>query len=131
MPTILPHCRGTVVINSTAGLSAIGCGRPTKTVGTAIYDMPGLTWQGPLDRFWAEARDIAPDPVLHDRFRAELIVQTQINGNFYRRLDPAASATGLIWTAQPPRRSGDVVRFPVRGSSIEHGPARSPARVTI
>ena len=64
-------------------------------------------------------------------FRAELLVQTQINGNFYRRLDPAASATGLIWTAQPPRRSGDVVRFPVRGSSIEHGPARSPARVTI
>ncbi|EGD59936.1 capsule polysaccharide biosynthesis [Novosphingobium nitrogenifigens DSM 19370] len=98
MPTILPHCRGMVVINSTTGLAAIGCGRPTKTVGTAIYDMPGMTFQGSLDRFWTEATDHRPDPVLYERFRAELIAATQINGNFYRRLDPATSASGLIWT---------------------------------
>jgi len=139
MPTILPHCRGTVVINSTAGLSAIGCGRPTKTVGAAIYDMPGLTFQGPLDRFWAEAPDNPPDHALYERFRAELIAQTQINGNFYRRLDPAVSATGLIWIGQTrtgqtritPRQTGGVVPFPVRGSSSASLPAKSQERATI
>lgn len=107
MPTILPHCRGMVVINSTTGLAAVGCGRPTKTVGQAIYDIPGLTAQVPLDRFWGEAAAHAPDPALYEAFRAELIVATQINGNFYRRLDPAESATGLIWAD-----SGEVLHTP-------------------
>ncbi len=122
MPTILPHCRGAVVINSTAGLAAIGAGRPTKTLGQAIFDMPGLTHQGRLDRFWTEAERSAPDMDLYQAFRAELIAQTQINGNFYRRLDPQESATGLVWNAAgPPPCDHDtgaptdtVVPFPER-----------------
>ena len=130
MPTILPHCRGAVVINSTSGLAAIGCGRPTNTTGAAIYDMPGLTYQRPLDQFWAEAPDNPPDTHLYERYRAELIAQTQINGNFYRRLDPAVSATGLIWT-RTTRRSADIVRFPIKGSSSAAPLARPPERATI
>ena len=102
MPTILPHCAGTVVINSTTGLAAIGVGRPTKVVGAAMYDMPGLTFQGGLDQFWTEAAAHPPERVLYEAFRAELIATTQINGNFYRRLDRAVSATGLIWMIEPP-----------------------------
>ncbi len=136
MPTILPHCRGTVVINSTTGLAAIGLGRPTKTVGRAIYDMPGLTFQGSLDRFWAEAADNPPDGALYDSYRIALIAQTQINGNFYRRLDPTVSATGLIWTPEPvgaaqPGPIAQVVPFPVKGSSNAGLAARPPARSTI
>lgn len=136
MPTILPHCRGTVVINSTVGLGAIGSGRPTMTLGDAIYDMPGLTFQGSLDRFWTEAAAHPPDRDLYDRFRAELIAATQINGNFYRRLDPRASATGLIWAPgsevpdEAPRPTGQVVPFPVRGSSTAALPARTRERAT-
>ena len=125
MPTILPHCRGVIAINSTAALAAIGLGRPTKVLGEAIFDMPGLTHQGPIDAFWHEAPGAAPDPLLYDRFRSELIVQTQINGNFYRRLDPA-SATGLVWhlaDCERPARTGEVVPFPVR--------ARVPADTDI
>jgi capsular polysaccharide export protein len=132
MPTILPHCRGTVVINSTSGLAAVGCGRPTITVGAAIYDMPGLTYQGPLDRFWTEAQDHAPDAALYECYRAALIAQTQINGNFYRRLDPAVSATGLIWMRTiPPHRTAQIVPFPIKGSNSATRPAHPPERATI
>lgn len=120
MPTILPHCAGAVVINSTTGLAAIGAGRPTKAVGEAIYDMPGLTFQGSLDRFWTEAGAHPPERDLYAAFRAELIATTQINGNFYRRLDPAVSATGLIWTADAP---GSDAAIAVRGSSSAIPPA--------
>ncbi len=117
MPTILPHCRGVVVINSTTGLAAIGQGRPTKVLGEAIFDMPGLTHQGPIDRFWRDAASQRPDALLYDRFRAELIAKTQINGNFYRRLDPTSCATGLVWHAPEPEMhlaTGTVVPFPAR-----------------
>jgi len=131
MPTVLPHCRAVVVINSTSGLAAIGCGRPTKVLGEAIYDMPGLAFQGSLDRFWSEADSAAPDRDLYERFRGELIATTQINGNFYRRLDRTACATGLVWTGERARAAAAMVAFPLRGSSTATLAARTPARATI
>lgn len=128
MPTILPHCRGMVVINSTTGLAAIGFDRPTIVRGEAIYDRPGLTYQGSLDRFWREAADHPPDPEIYRRFRAELIAATQINGNFYRRLDAGASATGLIWPMPTPDEPDNVVPFPIKGSSSAAPAARTKAR---
>ncbi len=104
MPTILPHCRGVVVINSTTGLAAIGYGRPTIALGRAIYAMPGLTWQGTLEQFWTEAPSHPPDANLYRRFKTMLIAETQINGNFYRRLDRRGLKTGLIWTAASMRQ---------------------------
>ena len=130
MPTILPHCRGMVVINSTTGLAAIGFGRPTKVLGEAIYDLPGLTFQGPLDRFWNEAADQPPSHDLYERFRVELITRTQINGNFYRRLDASASATGLIWTVETDNAASNVVPFLLRGSSSADRAARTKERAT-
>ena len=130
MPTILPHCRGMVVINSTTGLAAIGCGRPVKVTGEAIYDLPGLTFQGSLDRFWGEAAAHPPERDLYQGFRAELITSTQINGNFYRRLDPEASATGLIWGVTAPIPASNVVPFPLKGSSNAAPAARTRERAT-
>ena len=130
MPTILPHCRGVVVINSTTGLAAIGFGRPTKATGEAVYDMPGLTFQGSLDQFWGEARDHAPDRDLYERFRAELIATTQINGNFYRRLDPAASATGLLWAVEPSDTPANMEPFLLKDSNSAHRVVRPMATAT-
>jgi capsular polysaccharide export protein len=126
MPTILPHCRGTVVINSTAGLAAIGCGRPTVALGTAIYRLPGLTWQHSLARFWIEAADQPPDPALYARFRAELIARTQINGNFYRRLDRGGLATGLVWPERP--QPATVVPFLLQEAAEQAADRREHAR---
>lgn len=51
---LVPIISGCVVINSTIGLDALRSGIATKVMGVAIYDMPGLTHEGPLDSFWTE-----------------------------------------------------------------------------
>lgn len=69
------------VVNSTVGLHALRAGRPVKTFGVAVYDMPGLTHQGELGQVWS-----APDPV--DRALVEDLVKVmaatiQLRGSFY------------------------------------------------
>jgi len=88
LPTLFDHLRGAVVINSTVGFSALTHGAPLKTLGVAIYDLEGLTFQGSLDEFWEQSAIFRPDMELVQRFRTYVIDQTQINGNFYNgRLD--------------------------------------------
>jgi len=77
---ILPDITGAVCVNSTAGLAAIEFARPTIVLGRAIYDMPGLTHQGGLDRFWTAPE--APDMKLYLAFRQVVLAETQINGAF-------------------------------------------------
>lgn len=96
-PTLLDHAKGVVVINSTVGLQALGHGQPTQVLGVAMYDMPGLTYQGTLDSFWTLAHTDAPNPELVKRYIAHLVARTQINGNFYRRLPGVANAAGVVW----------------------------------
>jgi capsular polysaccharide export protein len=118
---LLQHCRGVVTINSTVGISALAQGRATKTMGAAFYDMPGLTYQGPLHRFWHEARLAAPDARLWRHFHALILADAQINGSFYRRVAPG-SATGLAQALPPlpamPAQGLGAQAVPVTGSSI-------------
>lgn len=98
LPTLLRKARGVVVVNSTVGLSALGHHAPTKVCGDAIYDIDGLTYQGTLDAFWADAGPATrPDPELLRHFRAHLIERTQLNGSFYKRLSGTGNATGMVW----------------------------------
>jgi capsule polysaccharide modification protein KpsS len=89
LPTALRGARGTVVINSTVGLSSLTHGTPVKCMGRAVYDMPGLTHQGSLADFFQ-----APSPVdraLYKRFRQWLLEQNQLNGSVWSGLheDPS------------------------------------------
>lgn len=90
LPTLLRHSRGVVTINSTVGLSALYHDKPLKVMGRALYDMRGLTFQGPLGQFWS-ARSMV-DPQLWRRFRSYLIRQTQLNGAFHGRSFHALAA---------------------------------------
>jgi capsular polysaccharide export protein len=72
---------GMVTVNSTAGLQALAMGCPTLALGTAIYDMRGLTSPTTLDAFWHAPQP--PDPVLFDAFRKVVIHTTQVNGDLY------------------------------------------------
>jgi capsular polysaccharide export protein len=87
-----------VVVNSTVGLSALFHGRPLKTCGAAIYDIPGLTYRGSLKDFWSAAAGFNMDRELLRRFYRYLISNTQVNGSFYSRLDLPGSHTGLRWS---------------------------------
>lgn len=81
LPTLLRHSRGVVTINSTVGLSALYHDKPLRVMGRALYDLPGLTFQGELAQFWSAQSRV--DKVLWRRFRSFLITQTQLNGAFY------------------------------------------------
>lgn len=100
LPTLLECARGSVVINSTVGLSALHHGTPLKVCGSAIYDLPGLTFQGGLDDFWQNAQQCIPNRTLLGAFYCYLVQYTQLNGSFYKRLRGVSSATGLIWDAK-------------------------------
>jgi capsular polysaccharide export protein len=117
LPSLLDHVRGVVVVNSTVGLSALYHDAPTKVCGNALYDLPGLTFQGPLDKFWSAAPRAKPDRSLYTRFRDHLVSTTQINGSFYKPIDNVGSFTGLVWPAeaQPDEASAEESAQPIPG----------------
>ena len=80
---LVPRARGVITVNSTVGMSALMHGRPAIALGTAIYDLPGLTFQGTLDAFWRESQP--PDAELFRSFRNVVIHATQVNGGYYTR----------------------------------------------
>jgi len=81
LAALIRHAQGVVTVNSTVGMSALGQDCPTAALGTAIYDLPGLTFQGRLDDFWAHGS--RPDPALFQAFRDTVIHTTQVNGDLY------------------------------------------------
>jgi capsular polysaccharide export protein len=96
--TLLVHAKGTVLVNSTVGLSALQANCPTLALGTAIYDMPGLTYQGTLDDFWLDALKKAhrPNADLVDAFRQCVIALTQVNGDFYTKKGIKMAVSGSL-----------------------------------
>ena len=89
---MLEGSRGVVTVNSTVGIWALRAGAPTLTLGSAVYDIEGLTFQGGLDQFWSQGRP--PRPELLDAFIRALAHTTHIRGVYYSRqgLDAAVAA---------------------------------------
>jgi capsular polysaccharide export protein len=83
LPTVAERAQGTVVVNSTVGLAALGHGCPVKTMADPIYNLPGMTFQGGLDEFWKHTAP--PDRSLYRAFRDVLLATTQVNGNFFTK----------------------------------------------
>jgi capsular polysaccharide export protein len=90
LPALLLHARGVVTVNSTAGAAALAARRPTIALGNPIYNLPGLTFRGPLQDFWRDAPP--PDAELFRRFRNTVIHATQVDGDFYSRAGIALAA---------------------------------------
>ena len=80
---LLSQCKGTILVNSTVGTTSLAMDCPVIAMGSAIYDIDGLTFQGSLDEFWQNASP--PDKALFAAFRQCYIKRTQINGSFYNR----------------------------------------------
>ncbi|MEO3470238.1 capsular biosynthesis protein [Roseomonas sp. CAU 1739] len=88
---VLASATGVVTVNSTAGLQSLREGKPVVALGAAIYDLPGLTFQHGLDRFWTEASP--PDPALVDALRRVLAAHCLIRGGFFSE-DGISEAVG-------------------------------------
>lgn len=77
------HAIGMVTINSTLGMLALSLKLPLISLGGAIYNMSGLTYQGELDLFWKANHQ--SDASLFECFKKAVMYTTQINGGFYSR----------------------------------------------
>ena len=83
LPSLIAGARGVVIVNSTVGMLSLEMGRPTMALGTAIYNMPGLTHQGDIDGFWTAPT--APDLGLMADFRRVVLHRTQVNGGYFSK----------------------------------------------
>ncbi len=112
--SLIKHSSGVVTVNSTVGLLALNYDRPVIALGHAIYDMPGLTFQGSLDDFWAGASQ--PDSALLDAFRRVVVDRSVIRGGFFSEegLDTAVQgavakleAAPLSWVSETPAKTAN------------------------
>ena len=96
--TLLINAKGTIVVNSTVGTSALALNCPVIALGSAIYNIEGLSFQGSLDDFWQAAKEgqCNPNKELFAAFRQCYIKHTQINGSFYNRKGIAMAVTASI-----------------------------------
>ncbi|MEM6761827.1 MAG: capsular biosynthesis protein [Pseudomonadota bacterium] len=110
---MLDHCSGVVLANSTVGVTALRVGRPVKTMGAAVYDLPGLTDQQPLDDFWRNPTP--PDAAFVDSFIRALARATQLKGSLYDKVGMEAGSQEIVrrvitgvggssWFVNPPPR---------------------------
>nr|WP_050750503.1 capsular biosynthesis protein [Erythrobacter sp. NAP1] len=78
---VAERAKGVVVINSTSGTLALDMDVPVIALGQAIYDIPDITFQDGLDRFWTEATP--PDRGTFNAFRRVLVERCLIPGGFF------------------------------------------------
>ncbi len=78
---LVRKAKGLITINSTTGTLALAWNVPVITLGRAVYDLAGITFQGRLDEFWAEPG--TPDQALFAAFRRVLIERCLISGGFF------------------------------------------------
>lgn len=116
LPKLLQHAHGVVTINSTVGLSSIHHGTPVITMGQAIYDIPGLSFQGELKDFWNNVGKMYAE--LYQRFRAWLLRNNQLVGSFYRRNTSLQSPTGLRWPSSVAEEHGLTYARPDTGKIV-------------
>src|SRR6185436_19030653 len=91
---LVAAARGVVTVNSTTGALALGAGVPVICLGRAIYDLPGLTFQGGLEAFWR-----APEPphaTLYAAFRRVLEDRCVVRGGLYSDRGVALFVAGAL-----------------------------------
>jgi capsular polysaccharide export protein len=108
---LVKRCAGVVTVNSTAGVTAIKAGKPVKTLGQAVYNVPGLVFQGPLDEFWGNAE--APNAELRRAYIKALSACIQVKGGFFSEsgLSAAVEEAAL-------RLDKDLVNHPLKRETL-------------
>ncbi len=120
LPKLLDRSQAVITVNSTVGGEALARGLPVIALGKAVYDIPGLTFQGELDDFWHAATP--PDAELFDAFRRVLIDRCLIPGSFFNedglRLAVDAAVERLEAAYARPARGGAAERAGASANSV-------------
>ncbi len=91
---MISRAEGVIAINSTVGLHAIRASKPVKILGSAVFALPGLTHQGPLDGFWRKPE--AFDAALARDFITAIAAAIQVKGSFYHPEGRKAAAAEIV-----------------------------------
>lgn len=110
---------GMVTVNSTAGLHALKQGRPVKVLGTAVFDIAGLTDQQQLEDFWR--KPTAPDAEVSAAMFRLLAASIQVRGNLYSKAGTDAGAQAIA-----ERLHANTVNQP--GAFVDPPPRRKPQK---
>ncbi|MEL6478362.1 MAG: capsular biosynthesis protein [Pseudomonadota bacterium] len=100
LAALIDRAAGVLTVNSTVGLHALRQHRPVLCLGSAVYDIPGLTHQTGLDSFWTQ-----PSGVDVDLLEALLIAlerRIQVRGSFYDPDGRKAAQTAIVNRLEQP-----------------------------
>lgn len=98
---------GMVTVNSTSGTLGLRARRPVFVLGSAIYDIEGITHQGRLDDFWAAPQ--APDMNVYRAFERVLHARCLVPGGF-----ASESAVATLIRSTLMRLFNDPAHLPVQ-----------------
>lgn len=104
--SLISHARGMITLNSTAGFAALEAGRPLICLGKAIFDRPGLTFQGGLPAFWKQP--LPPEKDLFSAFLRHLKRESLINGDYYGDEGVKLAIKNAIARFEAPRLDGAI-----------------------
>lgn len=90
---LIERAEGLVTVNSTAAIAALRRLKPVKTLGSAVFDTPGLSYPGSLDEFWQ--KPFPADRALTSAFFRLLAHDYQVRGNFYSDAGSSAAAKAV------------------------------------
>jgi len=119
---LLRQCRGVVTVNSTVGTAALQHMKPLVVLGNAIFDIPGLAFQGHVNRFWTDSGP--PDRELLTAFYRALAGTTQIKGGYY-------TEEGLRAAAEEAAKRLDGTLYELPEIPAAKFPQRSAPRPTV
>jgi len=108
--TIVQGSLGVVTVNSTTGTLALASGIPVAALGHAVYNIPGITFSGPLDEFWAAPPP--PDPETWDSFCRVLQARCLVYGGFASDEGIELLVSGAIARMVNLSEMADIAAFP-------------------
>lgn len=103
---------GMICVNSTSATLALRRGRPVSVLGEAIYKVPGLVFEGHLDRFWTNPTP--PLPGVYEAFRRVLLQECLVRGGLASK-----SAVKLLLRTMTIKLLGDDNQRVVSQASTE------------
>ena len=125
---VASRAQGMVTINSTSGTLALALGVPVMVLGRAVYDIEGITFQGPLDDFWSNPD--RPDAETFAAFCRVLIDRCLVAGGFFSEEALAKVTDGVVarLEAASPLKPTHSARLPTaseRRAAFAHKRAQS------
>lgn len=108
---------GMVCVNSTSGTLALEAGLPVVVLGEAVYDVPGVTHQAGLDRFWCTPERPARD--LYDAFKKLLHARCLVRGGL-----ASESGTQILIRNSAERLLAESSILPPPGKSFRRDAAK-------